>query len=352
MVRLVKTLLIPLFTLLLTPYCSNSFAAQIKKIRKKKGIVVISGGRNEGISKGMTICFYDDEKKIACGKVRKVKAKIANVKVKKSKIKKIKKGFSAEIVDSLLARKGSKKKGKTAKSVYEARLLHLPYVLSSTQTSYDLLFYNGDRASPDSGEPLWNSDGPYGSANQSAITMSFGVEFEMKHLGLRVGARYKTFQTYEFDSDFNAFDDFLFVTTTTSATALGFYWDYGFEIFPDISTGLGMDFDNTEISIDATRFNENTNEVLLAHQIRASSGVLSLRVPIRYDGLFFDPIGVTLGCNLILPITQLTSSTGLTSDEGVLPKNSENTLQETEKILNMKANSFAFELALGIHYRF
>ena len=67
----------------------------IKSINAKKGTVKLSAGKNDGLRKNKRICFYNDSKKITCGKIKKISKTASLVKVKKSKAKKITKDMTA-----------------------------------------------------------------------------------------------------------------------------------------------------------------------------------------------------------------------------------------------------------------
>ena len=53
---------------------TDTYAASVKKVIKRKTVVVIDEGKSAGVSKGDRYCFYNDSgKKLGCGKVRRVK---------------------------------------------------------------------------------------------------------------------------------------------------------------------------------------------------------------------------------------------------------------------------------------
>ena len=71
--------------------CHNVFAQDmgVKSVNSSSKTVTIKSGKDNGLTKGSRVCFYNDSKKITCGKVKKVRKSMSIVKVRKSKLKKI-----------------------------------------------------------------------------------------------------------------------------------------------------------------------------------------------------------------------------------------------------------------------
>ena len=82
--------------LLIFGITSLSFGGEVTKVSKKKKSVYINLGSKDGLKKGEKVCFFkqdDEEKKVGCGKVRKVKKSKAIIKVKKRSSEKSRRAF-------------------------------------------------------------------------------------------------------------------------------------------------------------------------------------------------------------------------------------------------------------------
>jgi hypothetical protein len=79
-------------------------AAEVIRINKSKGLVVIDGSKADGFVMGATVCFYNTSgEKISCGRIQQTSASYATVKIDNREVKKIRNGtearLSAEITD-------------------------------------------------------------------------------------------------------------------------------------------------------------------------------------------------------------------------------------------------------------
>ena len=89
-----------------------SFAAEVTRINVSKRHIYINEGKNAGFIMGVEVCFYSFlGERIVCGKVRRATDSYAMVEVKSRKVKAIKNGMQAAIVD-LTAEKEGGDKGK------------------------------------------------------------------------------------------------------------------------------------------------------------------------------------------------------------------------------------------------
>lgn len=326
-------------------------------VKKSNKTVGINGGISQGFTKGKKVCFFRSKKKVACGKVIKTKQNKAIVKVNK-RIGKVKKGFRAELASEAPQKKGSAKKDPLPKSSYKGpysyaiRGLWLPYPTASTPATYQLITYNGRNSQ--SGESLWVSETPYSGGEGAAIMGSFGGEVELAEWSLRAGFRYKQFTSYPTDSDYDPSNNSIFLKSELSASAIGFFFDY-YWMFSGFSVGLGLDFDITTVTMIATQEDDNGQvEQTELYNLSGSATILSLRIPTRYD-LFIDPIGITGGLNLLVPLTALSSEVSAEvndSKNGSKNPNPDDPSQDVISALALGAGGLSIELVIGAFIAF
>lgn len=339
------------------PVSSPAFAAKVKMVKKSNKTIGISGGAKQGFTKGQKVCFFKAKKKVACGKVIKTKPNKAIVKVKK-RFGKIKKGFRAELASSATQKKDGAKNPAAKESTfkgpysYAVRGLWLPYPTAATPATYQLITYNGRNSQ--SGESMWVSDTPYSGGEGAAIMGSFGGEVELAEWSLRAGFRYKQFTSYPTDSDYDPSNNSIFLKSELSASAVGFFFDY-YWMFSGFSAGLGLDFDITSVTLIATQQDDNGQaEQTELYNLSGSATILSLRIPARYD-LFFDPVGITAGLNLMVPLTALSSEVTAEvndSKNGSKNPNQDDPSQDIITALALGPGGLSIELVIGAFIAF
>jgi len=75
-------------------------AAQVTRINKSKGLIVINGNKDDGFVMGATVCFYSTSgEKITCGRVQQISDSHVTVKVNNRKAKQIRYGVDAQLED-------------------------------------------------------------------------------------------------------------------------------------------------------------------------------------------------------------------------------------------------------------
>ena len=75
-------------------------AAQVTRINKSKGLIVINGNKDDGFVMGATVCFYSTSgEKITCGRVQQISDSHVTVKVNNRKAKQIRYGMEAQLED-------------------------------------------------------------------------------------------------------------------------------------------------------------------------------------------------------------------------------------------------------------
>ena len=97
----VKVLLIVIgiIAIAATSFNDRAHAAQVTRINKNKGLIVIDGNKNDGYILGATVCFYSSSgEEITCGRVQQTSESYATVKVNNRDAKQIMQGMEARIL--------------------------------------------------------------------------------------------------------------------------------------------------------------------------------------------------------------------------------------------------------------
>ncbi|MFK7823811.1 MAG: hypothetical protein AB8G05_06635 [Oligoflexales bacterium] len=353
------------FTAILIAIDAFANTARVKRILTKKKLVLINAGREDGLKTGSKICFYRGSKKIACGQVNRIRPKKALIKVKK--IKKIKQGYLAKFKLKMKKKRYNKSSRnyrtesvsrsrysnqETGKSNYDYafRALYLPYIAPLTPASYNLLTYDGAHTER-GGESLWRSEGLYSEGQNSSIFLSGGAEFELRNLGIRLGAHYKSYQTFRAESDYDATQPNIYMFTSLSAEAMGGYLEYAFR-FSSFSFGLGVDIDATTLSLVGTRLDdylEIPDEDI--YILDGSTNIVSLRIPIRWDP-YFDPVGLSIGLNVMIPLTALGTEQTLYQNDLTNGGKVLNVEDDVLTSLKFDKGTIALEFAVGAYVGF
>ncbi len=75
-------------------------AAQVTRINKNRGLIVIDGNKNDGFVKGATVCFYATSgEEITCGRIQQTSESYATVKINNRMAKQIRFGMEAKLSD-------------------------------------------------------------------------------------------------------------------------------------------------------------------------------------------------------------------------------------------------------------
>ena len=71
-------------------------AAQVTRINKSKGLIVINGNKDDGFVMGATVCFYSTSgEKIACGRIQQTSESYVTVKINNGEAIQIRNGMEA-----------------------------------------------------------------------------------------------------------------------------------------------------------------------------------------------------------------------------------------------------------------
>ena len=75
-------------------------AAQVTRINKNRGLIVIDGNKDDGFVMGATVCFYSTSgEEITCGRVQQTSESYATVEINNRKARQIRIGMEAQLSD-------------------------------------------------------------------------------------------------------------------------------------------------------------------------------------------------------------------------------------------------------------
>ncbi len=75
-------------------------AAQVTRINKNRGLIVIDGNKDDGFVMGATVCFYSTSgEEITCGRIQQTSESYATVKINNRMAKQIRFGMEAQLSD-------------------------------------------------------------------------------------------------------------------------------------------------------------------------------------------------------------------------------------------------------------
>ena len=75
-------------------------AAQVTRINRNRGLIVIDGNKDDGFVKGATVCFYSTSgEQITCGRIQQTSESYSTVKIDNRKAKQIRFGMEAKLSD-------------------------------------------------------------------------------------------------------------------------------------------------------------------------------------------------------------------------------------------------------------
>lgn len=333
---------------------SPALGAKVKKVIKSKKRVLIDMGKDDGITKGMKICFFKKSKKrkAACGKVIKAWGNKAYVRVKR--ISKIKKGMQAAI-----SSKGKKKKGKEMMAKgSNPHLLKVNYIMTlATVSAYNNLSYQYDQNNG-TFSSLWE---PVTAAN--AALLGFGADYEMP-LGkntLGLGVKYKQYTSSQGKAGSFITSDFgnqatRFILVSQTATAFGFFADYlylNFDLSKNlkIKVGNGVDFDIASMTMTADERDDNDGSInKRIYEVSSSATTISLRT-VANAYMMFGKFGLGGGVNLMIPLTTSLKQTAASDNQFANQLGGNITPEEDVlKMIDHRKNGFGMEFIFSAFY--
>ena len=98
----IKTFLVALAIIVIAAISFKSIvmAAEVTRINKNKGLIVINGNKDDGFAMGAKVCFYSSSGvEITCGRVKQTSESHVTVKINNRKARQIRYGMEAQLED-------------------------------------------------------------------------------------------------------------------------------------------------------------------------------------------------------------------------------------------------------------
>lgn len=341
----------------LTSVAGVASAATVKQVSSKKKLITAELDDEEVMEKDAVVCiFNDDDKKLGCGKVVKVKDSTVTIKFETPKgMKKMKPGMTAKLgevpaADGEESAEATPKKGKNAK---EPRVKNSPFRVwvsyspaLATPAVYNKLGY--EAPSNETPDTLWDDD------KKTASTL-FGVNLQvgipLGAFSLNPGFRYRKFTPSVVDSDYIPQRENPYVSTEQTASATGVWVDFQFFRIPfsgasSFWMSSGVDMDMSTVTLKATK-KDDSGQTPSSEIAKADSKltVISLRVGAAADIVFAKVFGVSIGTTIMVPLSETAKFSGdLSEGEARGQADAGDDLKES---LGHKKNSAAYEISLG-----
>lgn len=327
-------------------YSRQVDAGTVKDINSGKSLIVVDLDGDK-TTKGESICVYSTKnKKIDCGTVFRVKGSSAYVKFTSKKgLKKIKKGFRTAVVGEESSPSASDKN-----SGFKLWLSYTPGI--ATPAVYQNLGYAAPTSEPP--ETLWEPDG---KVTSSLIGFGLQASIAVGPISVIPGFRYRLYSPNNVDANYSIGRGNPYVSTTTSATAFGFFadgilFDKAIGKTSSIYAGTGLDVDMSTVTIKAEK-KDDTGANLEGSVATATSNltVISLRAGGGYNLVPAKPFGISAGVNILLPLVELGKKFA-----GSLEENESRGLAEPgadlREQLGHKKNGFGLDAHLSVLLEF
>ena len=308
--------------------------ATILKLSKKKQVVLLDAGKKEGFKKGKIACFFDEtQREILCGKVTKSSITRSYVHVDREDISKLKKGFFA-----YLQEEGDKKAHSWSVSG-----AYTPWI--ATPFSVVVPNYAAPAAGIAKVPSLWTADETLSSGYTSG-----GLEVLISAIHLRVGGSYLILPAVPLlQANYDSSTLTTFIERTFSGSAYEVYGGYDFWRSGNFSLGMGLDVNQSSVSIHVQAKNDagtlNTN----IFSITSSLLVFSLYVPIRYSISFSHSFSFLFGGNILVPF-YASGAPIVTANDSVNGGKVANPVTDAQSALAHKKNSYGLALLIGLTY--
>ena len=320
-------------------YAKTLLAGSVLNLIARKKVAVIDMGENDGVSVGDRICFYGlGGGKKACGTVRRVKARKAYVRVKKSRYRKVRRGMEARIASG---------GGGGSFSKSDIKLFHI-YGHVAPTTFKKLTFKPLEtNAQPDT---AWKQIGDA----SAAIFPSFGGELNIPMGGMAfgLGGRFRgRYFSSEADYDNQPQN---FMETIIQENAFGGWLNLYYNNINlgglYLQMGLGLDADISSLTISLTQKSDEgaENPVFDGTQTLTSLAVTSTNyLHIALGGGF----GLILGLKLQMPVSgeaSVMEGEPMVDTEVIKASGSLDPIEDLQASLGYQKSGFAFALHSGI----
>ena len=320
-----------LATLILMSETASFADANVTKVIKKRGVVIIDSGRIDDVKRGDRYCIHRSSgKKVTCGRIKKVKRRKSALKVPRSKLRKIKTGMLAKAKTKTYQGGGS-------------YLMIAPLIVSSSPVKYNLIYYVPQGDQPDI---LWEADG--------AITSGAGIAVELG-LGLvALGGRFQRSDELVSIEEYRQIPNGQFVEINHRGQAVGGWLDFNYvdvrkgSLF--FKFGNGIDYDMSGVRITSARKDDDGSEAR-SLDVKSSLSTISLRTRIEL-GFRTDSVGFSFGAQGLLPIAtinqELVPFIDDTADEHLSSYGDEEISDMIKNALGHESNGFGLSLTGGI----
>lgn len=308
---------------------SKAFSGTVRGIISSKSQIAINPD-GETYSKGDKLCIFTAKnKKIECGKVVSIKTKYVVIKLpSKKNIKKIKKGMlvtpEAATDEQQDATTAEEQGVTTDEQPVATKRSPSPKLATPAPNNDKFSLWMG--WSPAIISPSkFNSVGYYATPSETPVTKLWELDepiaktiagaaiqaaFPVGGIAVVPGLRYRIFTPNRVDTDYTPNVLNPYVSSLTTATAMGFFTDIRYlnvpmgSMFGFFGTG-GLDVEMSSLKFKATKKDDTgaTPETTLA-SADSSITVLSLRTGAGLNFIPFKPFGASLGLNVIFPVAE------------------------------------------------
>jgi hypothetical protein len=349
-----KSRLLALLALILLSSVGTAKAATVTDVKKKKKTATIDAGTSTGFSKGISVCFSDDEgTKIGCAKISDATETTATIKLTPKLIRKLKKGANADL-QSAGASAGTAGADPAPNRTNVKGLYALTLV---PPIQYNKISFSIPESSATTVESLWNIAEKSGmSFIGGALEMEFGVG---KSMSLAVGFRYRMYRDFLAESDYGVTPEQVttYAETSMKSTSMGGWFDFYFAQFGSapffFRLASGLDVDMAKLTLQSDKLSEtNATDPEPIATAESALNLISLRLGLQMN-LFFKPLGLVFGLHPVVPLAAMGSKY---SDE-IADSNSSKvaplTASEDLKIaIDHKKASFGLEVTTGLYVAF
>ncbi len=327
---------------------SAAFGATVKKTNPAKGLITVVGNEGDTFTQGSIYCVHISPIEQECGSITKLKGQVAVIKLDNKKAaKSIKNGMIARPSDGR-----AKSSSLAAQPVQHTRL----YAVLAPSAILPYEFHNPEYVAPETSTPesLWK-DGA--TIKNTVFGIALSGAFPVGPFAINPGFRYRKTVSSELESNYDPNHINPYVSSTVDSTELGLWLDFeayrlGFGERSGISLTSGLDFDNSTVTLKATK--KDDNEASLNDPIAKATSklsVISFRVGSAIDFVFYGPFGVTFGTNILVPLAAVSPSFSGDVVEGG-ERGSTNTSDSLKKTIGHKKASIAADVTLGTVFAF
>ena len=345
-----------ILTFLLPLSFSYALAASVEKVGAT-GPVVLMESKDE-FALDEAVCFYEKDKKVACGKVSKIKKLKALIKVKKSALDKIaadmivkpkdqKKSTASQDQDTAKGEKNRNEKSGLGESQDPAPKKGgiMPFLAAAFAPITNFKSNNLDYQPPIEGktEPLWKSENPI----STGAYMLMGARYKKYQAGIGYALQ-NMIAPNNVDLDYDAKNDKKYTSLTLSRSFFSIFGDYLIDVFPGeitttVGAGIGIINNNLKFSADQLEDQVSTSTRILSGS--SSLMVVSARFPV-ISTISLGPFSLLLGGTVSIGLIGTAKTSGKITDANSPDGTSE--FSKFKSALDHKKNTFGIDLFGGL----